>query len=94
MKKFPRIKADFLETGSGPLVMLIHSSVSGARMWRRLMDDLKDDFQVRAVNLSAVHRLGRATHPNLSMTRRDWWKLHCRQTRILFALWVTPSAGR
>jgi pimeloyl-ACP methyl ester carboxylesterase len=31
--------------------MLIHSSVSGARMWRRLMDDLKDDFHVRAVNL-------------------------------------------
>ena len=51
MNKLPTIKADFLEAGSGPVVMLIHSSVSGARMWRRLMDDLKDDFHVRAVNL-------------------------------------------
>ena len=31
--------------------MLVHSSVSGARQWRRLMDDLKTDFHVRAVNL-------------------------------------------
>jgi pimeloyl-ACP methyl ester carboxylesterase len=31
--------------------MLVHSSASGARMWRRLMDELKDDFRVRAVNL-------------------------------------------
>jgi pimeloyl-ACP methyl ester carboxylesterase len=43
---------DFLEAGSaGPLVVLVHSSVSGARQWRRLMDDLKDPFRVRAVNL-------------------------------------------
>jgi len=45
-------KVDFLEAGtSGPLVMLVHSSVSGARQWRRLMDDLKGRFRVRAVNL-------------------------------------------
>lgn len=43
--------ADFLEAGSGPLVVLIHSSVSGARQWRRLMDDLAAEFQLRAVNL-------------------------------------------
>jgi pimeloyl-ACP methyl ester carboxylesterase len=43
---------DFIEAGStGPLVVLVHSSVSGARQWRRLMDDLKDRFRVRAVNL-------------------------------------------
>ena len=43
---------DFLEAGSsGPVVMLVHSSVSGARQWRRLMDDLKGQFRVRAVNL-------------------------------------------
>jgi len=51
MNKLSLIEADFLEAGSGPVVMLIHSSVSGARMWRRLMEDLKDDFHVRAVNL-------------------------------------------
>jgi pimeloyl-ACP methyl ester carboxylesterase len=42
---------DFLKAGAGPAVVLVHSSVSGARQWRRLMDDLKDDFHVRAVNL-------------------------------------------
>ncbi len=31
--------------------MLLHSSVSGARQWRHLMDDLKADHHVRAVNL-------------------------------------------
>src|SRR6516225_9960888 len=47
-----RFKVDYVEAGSsGPMVMLIHSSVSGARQWRRLMDDLKDQFRVRAVNL-------------------------------------------
>jgi pimeloyl-ACP methyl ester carboxylesterase len=51
MSKSATIKADFLEGGSGPLVMLVHSSVCGARQWRRLMDDLKGDFRVRAVNL-------------------------------------------
>ena len=44
--------ADYLEAGSvGPVVILVHSTVSGARQWRRLMDDLKDRFHVRAVNL-------------------------------------------
>jgi pimeloyl-ACP methyl ester carboxylesterase len=48
----PPVIADFLEAGSfGPMVILVHSSVSGARQWRRLMDDLKGDFRVRAVNL-------------------------------------------
>jgi pimeloyl-ACP methyl ester carboxylesterase len=47
-----RMDVDFLEAGSsGPLVVLVHSSVSGARQWRRLIDDLKDRFRVRAVNL-------------------------------------------
>jgi pimeloyl-ACP methyl ester carboxylesterase len=46
-----RTKVDFLEAGSGPTVMLVHSSVSGARQWRRLMDYLKAEFHVRAVNL-------------------------------------------
>jgi pimeloyl-ACP methyl ester carboxylesterase len=45
------IQTDFLEAGSGPLVMLVHSSVSGARQWRGLTEDLKGHFHVRAVNL-------------------------------------------
>jgi pimeloyl-ACP methyl ester carboxylesterase len=45
------IEVDFIKAGSGPLVVLVHSSVSGARQWRRLIDDLKADYHVRAVNL-------------------------------------------
>ena len=56
MDAVPTMKADFLEAGSGPMVMLVHSSVSGARQWRRLIDDLKDDFHVRAVNLFGYGR--------------------------------------
>jgi len=52
LRNATRIDVDFLEAGaSGPVVMLVHSSVSGARQWRRLMDDLKGRFRVRAVNL-------------------------------------------
>jgi pimeloyl-ACP methyl ester carboxylesterase len=52
LKNDPPVQVDFLEAGSsGPVVILVHSSVSGARQWRRLMEDLKDRFRVRAVNL-------------------------------------------
>jgi pimeloyl-ACP methyl ester carboxylesterase len=52
MSSSPSSDVDYLEAGSsGPLVLLVHSSVSGARQWRRLLDDLKDEFRVRAVNL-------------------------------------------
>ncbi len=43
---------DFVEAGtSGPFVLLIHSGGSGARMWRRLIEDCQDRFRLRAVNL-------------------------------------------
>src|SRR5947208_15947586 len=42
---------DFAEAGAGPLVVLVHSSMSGARQWTALMRDLADRFHVRAVNL-------------------------------------------
>ena len=52
MTNAPPIQVDFLEAGSsGPVVMLVHSSVSGARQWRRLIEGLQDRFRVRAVNL-------------------------------------------
>ena len=58
MRRPSPVKADFLEAGSaGPVVMLVHSSVSGARQWRRLIDDLKDRFRVRAVNLFGYGRI-------------------------------------
>ena len=52
MSRESPISVDYLEAGSsGPLVVLVHSSVSGARQWRRLMENLEGDFRVRALNL-------------------------------------------
>lgn len=42
---------DYLEKGDGPTVVLVHSSVAGAGQWRRLMDDLSDQFHLIAINL-------------------------------------------
>jgi len=42
---------DTVEAGTGPLVVLVHSSVAGARQWRRLMADLEDRYHLIAVNL-------------------------------------------
>ena len=42
---------DYLEAGSGPLVILVHSSMAGARQWSALMAELEPRFRVRAVNL-------------------------------------------
>lgn len=42
---------DFIEVGTGPRVILVHSSVSGARQWRVLMDVFSDRWNMVAVNL-------------------------------------------
>lgn len=42
---------DFIEAGSGPKVILIHSSVAGARQWGSLMGALSDRFHCIAINL-------------------------------------------
>ncbi|WP_069299865.1 alpha/beta fold hydrolase [Neptunicoccus sediminis] len=42
---------DFIEAGRGEKVILIHSSVAGARQWRSLMAALADEFHVIAINL-------------------------------------------
>ena len=44
-------QVDFVEEGDGPMVVLLHSSVAGARQWRSLMDDLSDRYRLVAVNL-------------------------------------------
>ena len=52
MSEVADFPVDFIEAGAaGPVVMLVHSSVSGARQWTLLVDDLKDRFHVRALNL-------------------------------------------
>lgn len=42
---------DIMQAGSGPTVILVHSSVAGARQWRRLMSDLEGRFHLIAINL-------------------------------------------
>ena len=44
-------KTDFIEAGSGPDVVLIHSSVAGARQWTSLMAAISDKFHLVAINL-------------------------------------------
>ena len=42
---------DHSDAGAGPPVVLIHSSVSGNRQWRSLVEALRDRHRVLAVNL-------------------------------------------
>lgn len=44
-------RTDFIEAGSGPRVILIHSSVAGARQWGSLMNALSNQFHLVAINL-------------------------------------------
>jgi pimeloyl-ACP methyl ester carboxylesterase len=42
---------EYLDTGTGPAVILLHSSASGLRQWKRLIDELRGSHRVLAVNL-------------------------------------------
>lgn len=44
-------RIDYLDEGSGPTVLLIHSASSSNRQWRPLMDKLHSDYRVLAINL-------------------------------------------
>jgi pimeloyl-ACP methyl ester carboxylesterase len=52
----PVIKAgafdlEYADAGAGPAVVLVHSSASGHRQWRRLVDMLQGRYRLIAVNL-------------------------------------------
>jgi pimeloyl-ACP methyl ester carboxylesterase len=42
---------DYSDTGTGPAVVLVHSSASGNRQWRLLIESLQARYRVIAVNL-------------------------------------------
>lgn len=42
---------DYAEAGKGPAIVLVHSSASGNRQWRRLMETMQDRHRLIAVNL-------------------------------------------
>lgn len=65
---------DFLEAGAGPKVILIHSSVAGARQWRSLMDALADRFHLVAINLFGYGKT-RAWHDREPQTLKDQARL-------------------
>jgi pimeloyl-ACP methyl ester carboxylesterase len=90
-------KVDYLEAGSsGPVVMLVHSSVSGARQWRRLMDELKNQCRVRAVNLFGYGKTP-SWPAEATQTLSDQARLvepRCLLTPARFISSVIHSAGR
>lgn len=45
------VDVEYLDTGAGPAVILLHSSASGLRQWKRLADELKGRYRILAVNL-------------------------------------------
>jgi pimeloyl-ACP methyl ester carboxylesterase len=45
------MEIDVVAEGNGPLVVLVHSSMAGARQWSRLTGELTGRFATRAVNL-------------------------------------------
>ena len=52
------LSIDCIDEGKGPPVMLAHSSVSGNRQWKRLVERLRGRFRVLAPNL---HGYGKTT---------------------------------
>ena len=46
-----RFEVEYGETGAGPAVVLVHSSASGNRQWRRLADELAPRYRLIAINL-------------------------------------------
>ncbi len=46
-----KLRIDFSDAGTGDPVVLVHSSVSGNRQWKRLAQDLQPHYRVIAVNL-------------------------------------------
>jgi pimeloyl-ACP methyl ester carboxylesterase len=46
-----KLEIDHTDDGSGPPIVLIHSSVSANRQWRSLTEALKDRYRVLALNL-------------------------------------------
>ena len=50
------LRVEFIDEGNGPPVVLAHSSVSGNRQWKRLIEHLQDRYRVLAPNLYGYGR--------------------------------------
>jgi pimeloyl-ACP methyl ester carboxylesterase len=49
--KSDRFDIDYIDLGSGPAVILIHSSASNNKQWRRIIEDHQHHYRFLAVNL-------------------------------------------
>jgi pimeloyl-ACP methyl ester carboxylesterase len=56
---------DYTDNGSGPCVVLVHSSASGNRQWRSLIELLQHRYRVIAVNLFGYGRTSAWSAPRL-----------------------------
>jgi pimeloyl-ACP methyl ester carboxylesterase len=45
------LRIDYTDDGAGEAVVLVHSSASGNRMWKKLVETLKPSYRVMAINL-------------------------------------------
>lgn len=65
-----KLRIDFSDAGSGDSIVLVHSSVSGNRQWKRLAQDLQPHFRVIAVNLFGYGETS-AWHEDATQTIAD-----------------------
>jgi hypothetical protein len=72
MKAVPEssMRIDVAEVGSGPPVVLVHSSVSGNRQWKKLAAQLSDRYRVVMPNLIGYGNTP-AWHSERPMTLQD-----------------------
>lgn len=65
-----KLRVDYCDAGSGEPVVLVHSSVSGNRQWKRLVQELEPHFRVMAVNLFGYGETS-AWNPETTQTIAD-----------------------
>ena len=88
-------ETDFIEAGSGEKVILVHSSVAGAKQWRSLMETLSNDFHVIAINLFGYGDT-RVWEDDGKQRLKDQARLiepFCRQVTTRFRLLDTRSVA-
>ncbi len=49
--KNARFNIDYIDAGAGPVIVLIHSSASNNKQWRRLIEDNQHQYRFLALNL-------------------------------------------
>ncbi len=70
----PSLSVDYVEAGTGPSVILLHSSVAGNRQWRSTLEALQDHYHAIAINFFGYGQtaLGPVEESKPSLIRRSW----------------------